>query len=180
MRTVPPNRFDPGVECELPESFFLGPKRPRILIRPQPAKKVRGRGWLYVLVLAAVLLAIVGIWTASQRKPVHEQVSVPGPITMPTPVIIPRFVSPAPRAVLIKLPPPRAQLIRLPEWRVDTERQLLMPSGLKVLGRLRGSLVSTDMLPTNGNEIGDTWIVRDTAWVWLTQPGMTQASWIDP
>src|SRR5215469_11672878 len=48
----------------------------------------------------------------------------------------------APRAVLVKLPPPRAELVRLPEWRLGEERQLLMPSGLKVLGRYKGRLFS--------------------------------------
>jgi hypothetical protein len=81
---------------------------------------------------------------------------------------------------MVKLPVPRAELMRLPEWRVDTERELLMPYGLKVLGHLRGKLSSTAMLPSNGNQLGDTWVVGDTAWVWLTQPGMTSAQWIDP
>jgi hypothetical protein len=132
--------------------------------------------WLFSAV-AVLLLALV-IWSTSQRKPVHEQVSVPEPIATPT-VVIPRE-SAAPRAVLIKLPPPRATLVRLPEWRVDTERELLMPYGLKVSAHLRGSLASTDMLPTNGNEVGHTWVVGDTAWVWLTAPGTARAEWIDP
>jgi hypothetical protein len=184
--TVPPttsrNRFDPGYECELPPSarrFILNRKRPRILARPKPGKKVRGSGWLYLLLLAAVLLGIVGVWTASQRKPVHERVLVPEPITAPTPTIIPRS-STVPRAELVKLPPPRAQLVRLPEWRIGEERLLTMPYGIQTLGTLRGRLLSEDTLPLVGNRLGDTFVVGDTAWVWITQPGATQASWIDP
>jgi hypothetical protein len=82
--------------------------------------------------------------------------------------------------VLVKLPPPRAQLVWVPEWRFNEERQLLMPYGLKVLGRYKGGLEAEWMLPQSGNAIGDTWIVGDTPWVWVTAPGAARADWIDP
>jgi hypothetical protein len=183
MKTVPPTppRFNTdGYECELPESFFVGPRRPRILARPKPASPAtRLPAWL--LAIAAALLFGTLTWISSQRKvePLGNiSRRVTEPVATPT-AVIPRLSTVA-RAELVKLPPPRATLVRLPTWQVDTERELLMPYGLKVSAHLRGSVASTDMLPANGNQLGDTWVVGDTAWVWLTQPGATQASWIDP
>jgi hypothetical protein len=133
--------------------------------------------WLFPMA-ATLLLGALIIWTASQqRKPVHEQVLVPAPIATPTPALISR---PAPRAVIVKLPPPRAFLVRLPHWRIGEERSLLMPYGLSVLGRLRGNLASTDMLPSAGNALGDVWMVGDIAYVWLVAPNSASAQWIDP
>lgn len=86
----------------------------------------------------------------------------------------------APRAELVRLPPPRAQLMRLPEWRIGEERALTMPYGLQVAARLRGKVLSTDMLPMSGNAIGDTWVIGDSAWVWVAAPGASSANWIDP
>ena len=70
--------------------------------------------------------------------------------------------------------------MRLPEWKVGEERQLLLPSSLKVSGRLRGWVASGDMLPQSGNAIGDTWVVGGTPYVWMVAPGAAQADWIDP
>jgi hypothetical protein len=74
------------------------------------------------------------------------------------------FAKPAPRAALVKLPPPRAQLVRVPEWRIGETRPVLMPYNLQVLATFRGQLSSIDMLPSSGNQIGDMWVVADTAW----------------
>jgi len=35
------------------------------------------------------------------------------------------------------------------------------------------------MLPSSSNVVGDTWIVGDTPWVWITAPGAARADWID-
>jgi hypothetical protein len=81
---------------------------------------------------------------------------------------------------LVKLPPPRAQLVRLPEWKLGEEWQLIMPYGLKVLGRYKGRLDAEWMLPAGGNAIGDRWAIGDNLWVWITAPGASNAAWIDP
>jgi hypothetical protein len=86
----------------------------------------------------------------------------------------------APRAELVRLPPPRAQLIRLPEWRIGEERPVMMPYGVEVTARLKGKLPSADMLPASGNAIGDTWVIGDSAWVWVAAPNAGSANWIDP
>jgi hypothetical protein len=124
-------------------------------------------------------MIVVGL-SITHREAERVRLPKSGSQITPSPMPTPHSLSTAPRAILVKLPPPRAQLIRLPQWKVGEERELLMPNGPSVLGRLRGKLASIDMLPSNGNEVGDTWVVGDTAWVWITQPGMTQASWIDP
>jgi hypothetical protein len=56
----------------------------------------------------------------------------------------------------------------------------MMPYGLEVAAQLKGKLPSTDMLPMSGNAIGDTWVVGDSAWVWVAAPGTGSAHWIDP
>jgi hypothetical protein len=55
-----------------------------------------------------------------------------------------------------------------------------MPYNLVVSATYRGRLGSENMLPQNGNLLGDMWVVGDTAWLWLVSPGATTASWTDP
>jgi hypothetical protein len=73
-------------------------------------------------------------------------------------------------------------LLRLPEWKAGQERQLIMPYGLKVTGRLKGQLAGEWLLPASGNQIGDTWLVGEeyVPWVWLTVPGTAAPNWVDP
>jgi hypothetical protein len=65
-------------------------------------------------------------------------------------------------------------------WRVGTSRLLTMPYGLEVHGLLKGSLASTALLPQSGNQLGDTWVVGHTPWVWIVAPGWSQPLWVDP
>jgi hypothetical protein len=138
-------------------------------------------GWLLLLVGVGVIVAVAGLtrWRQGDRESAKTNKAISQTLTSPEPAQTPLRL-PAPRAVLIKLPVPRAQLIRMPEWQVGQERQLLLPSGLKVLGRLRGKLASTDMLPSTGNTLSDTWIVGDNAYVWLCPIGSSAPTWIDP
>jgi hypothetical protein len=55
-----------------------------------------------------------------------------------------------------------------------------MPYGVEVLGLLKGRLASTALLPQSGNQLGDTWVVGHTPWVWIVAPGWSQPLWIDP
>jgi hypothetical protein len=85
------------------------------------------------------------------------------------------------RAVKILVDPaPRAQLVRLPEWQLGTSRILYMPYGTEISATLKGYLGSEALLPQSGNAIGDTWIVGTTPWVWITTPGTTAPTWVDP
>jgi hypothetical protein len=98
------------------------------------------------------------------------------PVAAPTPSgVVP--TSP-PRAQLVKLPTPRATLVALPQWHVGEQRRLLMPYGLEVVGRLRGHSEGELYLPTGGNAIGDTWLVENTPWIWLTVPGTSAPTWV--
>jgi hypothetical protein len=83
------------------------------------------------------------------------------------------------KAQLVKLPPPRAQLIRLPEWKIDESHPVILPYGTEVLAALRGYLGSETQLPRVGH-VGDTWAIGDNLWVWITAPGASNATWIDP
>jgi len=73
------------------------------------------------------------------------------------------YAKAAPRATLVKLPEyaPRAQLLRLPEWKVGETRPVLMPYNLQALATFRGQMPSIDMLPANGNQLGDMWVVAE-------------------
>jgi hypothetical protein len=55
-----------------------------------------------------------------------------------------------------------------------------MPYGVEVRGLLKGSLASTALLPLEGNQLGDTWVVGHTPWVWIVAPGLSQPLWVDP
>jgi hypothetical protein len=175
---------------------FTNPKRP-----PKPggqAPRDRNTLWLAgAIVFAAIILGLaIGPARRQEAQQIAAQSSIaPGasleqPSSAATPTQIaaaplaqrPQLaVAPyAPRAELVRLPPPRAQLIRLAEWRIGEERSVTMPYGLKVAARLRGKLVSSDMLPMFGNAIGDTWVIEDSAWVWVAAPGAGSANWIDP
>jgi len=175
---------------------FTNPKRP-----PNPGAQAPRDGntlWLAgAIVFAAIIL---GLAIGSARRQEAQQISAqastaPGasleqPASAATPSQIaaaplaqrPKLaVAPyAPRAELVRLPPPGAQHIRLPEWRIGEERSVTMPYGLKIAARLKGKLVSTDMLPVSGNSIGDTWVIGDSAWVWVAMPGAGSANWVDP
>jgi hypothetical protein len=76
-----------------------------------------------------------------------------------------------PRAELVRLPPSgRPRLI----WYVGTSRLLTMPYGVEVRGLLKGSLASTALLPQSGNQLGDTWVVGHTPWVFIESPRFYQ------
>ena len=187
---------------------FKRPKRPRTPGRLEPPGG--NILWLAgAIVFGAIILAfaiglvgwhearqLMGDLSAVPSMPVKQPAATAEPTATPTqtgvatlrpglgPTPGPRpglAVAPyAPRAELVKLPPPRAQLIRLPEWRIGEERPVMMPYGLEIVARFRGKLQSTSMLPISGNAIGDTWVVGDSAWVWVAAPGTGSANWIDP
>jgi hypothetical protein len=113
-------------------------------------------------------------------QPALAPVSIPRTAAIPQPALPVQLRTPAPRAALVKLPPPRAALVRLPECQPGTSRLLYMPYRLEVVGQLQGRLSDETLLPQSGNSIGDTWIVGNTPWVWITTPGTTSPQWIDP
>ena len=55
-----------------------------------------------------------------------------------------------------------------------------MPYGIDALTRYKGRLPSENMLPADGNSIGDAWAIGDNIWVWIAAPGAGYATWIDP
>jgi hypothetical protein len=174
---------------------FARPKRFRILGRLEPPDG--NILWLAgAIVFGAIILAlgigIAGRHEMQQLAATQEANSAAAPAQIAVPTRTPtidRKPAPrselaaapyAPRATLVKLPSPRAVLVRLPQWRIREERSLMMPYGLEVAALLKGKLPSTDMLPMSGNAIGDTWVVGDSAWVWVAAPGASNVSWIDP
>jgi hypothetical protein len=184
-------------DTELPDEVrveFTRPRRPSILGRLQPLD--RNTLWLAGAIVSGAIILAVGIGIAGRHETqqltaVQEpnspaaptQIAVLTPSTMdrkPAPRSEVAAVPYAPRATLVKLPPPRAVLVRLPQWRIGEERPVVMPYGLEVAARLKGKLPSTDMLPASGNAIGDTWVIEDSAWVWVAAPGAASANWIDP
>jgi hypothetical protein len=177
-------------DCELPPGVraeLLRPKRARMLGQP-----VKGPHRRPAIVLALVLVAagaVVAFW--SWQRPSVAPAMQPEATPVATPPATPAVQSAAARAwlaaaptvrraELVKLPTPRATLVALPEWRVGEQRRLLMPYGLEVVGRLRGHSEDELYLPASGNAIGDTWLVENTPWIWLTVPGTAAPTWVDP
>ena len=189
---------------------FTRPKRTRIIGRLEPPDRNTlwlAGAFVFGAIILAVAIGLAGRHETRQLMPelsavpgmpVKQPVATPEPISAaaPTQIAVPtlapivdRKPAPkpvlaampyAPRATLVKLPPPRAVLVRLPQWRIGEERPVMMPYGLEVAALLKGKLTSTDMLPMSGNAIGDTWVVGDSAWVWVAAPGASSANWIDP
>jgi hypothetical protein len=174
---------------------FTRPKRTRIIGRLEPPD--RNTLWLagafvFGAIILAVAIGLAGRHEAQHLAAMQEANSAAAPTQIAVPTLAPivdRKPAPkpvlaampyAPRATLVKLPPPRAVLVRLPQWRIGEERPVMMPYGLEVAALLKGKLTSTDMLPMSGNAIGDTWVVGDSAWVWVAAPGASSANWIDP
>jgi hypothetical protein len=174
---------------------FARPKLSRALCRLAPPD--RNILWLAGAIVFGAIILAVGIGVAgrheTQQLPAtHEPNSAAAPTQIAVPTLAPTIdrkpaprsefaVTPyAPRATLVKLPPPRAVLVRLPQWHIGQERPVMMPYGLEIEARLKGKLPSTDMLPASGNAIGDTWVVGDSAWVWVAAPDTGSANWIDP
>jgi hypothetical protein len=143
-------------------------------------------------IILAVGIGVAGRHETQQLAATQEPNSAAAPTQIATPTLastIDRKPAPkselaaapyAPRATLVKLPPLRAVLVRLPQWRIGEERPVMMPYGLEVAALLKGKLLSTDMLPMSGNAIGDTWVIGDSAWVWVAAPSAASANWIDP
>ena len=189
---------------------FTRPKRTRIVGRLEPPDGNTlwlAGAFVFGAIILAVAIGLAGRHEAQQLVsdvsavpgiPVKQAAATPEPVSAATPTqtavttLTPTLgpmrgprselaVAPyVPRAELVRLPPPRAQPIRLPEWRVGEERPVIMPYGLEVAARLKGKLLSTDMLPMSGNAIGDTWVIGDSAWEWVAMPGAGSANWVDP
>ena len=185
-------------ETVLPDEVrveFARPKRTTILGRLEPPDG--NILWLAGAIVFGAFILALGIGVASRHE-TQQRVATqePNSAAAPTQIAVPTLASTidqkkaprselaatphAPRATLVKLPPPRAVLVRLPQWRIGEERPVMMPYGLEVAALLKGKLPSTDMLPMSGNAIGDTWVVGDSAWVWVAAPGTGSANWIDP
>jgi hypothetical protein len=146
--------------------------------------------WLALAALVAAAL-LAGPLTLLRRPASVETRSVaPTPIpTAPRAELTLR--PPTPRAELVRLPAPRAELVRasgarraelisLPGWHVGNSKLMLLPDGMEVRGTLRGALCDASQLPASGNQIGDTWLVGTTTWLWLTVPGTAAPQWVDP
>jgi hypothetical protein len=156
-------------ECELPPRVrreFKG----RFFSR-EPRKKERS--WVLIGALGVFGLAATLGYLAHSP----QEADKPAPATIQAPPIL--EWKGAPRAQLVKSLAPRAQLVALPVWQVGEARQLQMPYGLKILGRLRGFVLDQSQLPA-GASIGDTYLVAGVPWVWLTVPGTSAPTWVDP
>jgi hypothetical protein len=198
-------RYDAGFDCELPPDVrteLVAPKRPRILGRKTPATLKSAVNWpLYLaLLIAALIVGSVALsWRQEktvERAKTNQAISQPTPAPQPTlspspgpgeaqtssagNPLAPRavLVQRVPRATLVKPPVPRAQSTSdLPPPVQGQQYLATMPYGLEVLATYRGQLPSEDMLPSSGNQLGDTWVVAGTPWVWIWAPGAARADW---
>jgi hypothetical protein len=59
-------------------------------------------------------------------------------------------------------------------------RSMRMPDGQLVAINYQGRLPSTAALPPEGRLLGEQWFVGHTPWIWMTRPGASFPSWVDP
>jgi hypothetical protein len=76
-------------------------------------------------------------------------------------------------------------LLRLPSFtaiapeHIDETHRITMPYGMEVSATLRGFLENENQLPQVGH-IGDMYVVGHMPWIWVTVPGTTAPTWVDP
>ena len=59
-------------------------------------------------------------------------------------------------------------------------QSIRMPDGSFIGVRYMGELPSSASLPAQGDFIGQEYSVGTTSWIWMTRPGATTPSWVDP
>jgi hypothetical protein len=59
-------------------------------------------------------------------------------------------------------------------------QSIQMPDGSFIGVRYMGELSNSAALPAHGDFIGQEYSVGSTSWIWMTRPGMTTPSWVDP
>ena len=199
------SRFKPGYDCPLPDdalSELLGKRLPQRATERLPAVWRRVLYLLAWLAVPVVLVALLGVvLTGLHDKPATQNsatIQAPSGQPTPTPAAQALAVHPPavaehpillPRAQLVKPPVPRAQLVRLPRAHtqlvaltpdhLDESHRITMPYNVEVLATLRGFLENENQLPRVGH-IGDMYVVMDTPWIWVTVPGTTAPTWVDP
>ena len=162
---------------------FTRPQRPHTLGRLEfPDRNIL---WLagaivFGAMIVALAIGLPGRHETQQTAAMPEPTSTARPAQIASPPPTPALAATGRPALATAATAPQAVLVRLPQWRIGEERPVMMPYGLEVAARLKGRLPSTDMLPVSGNAIGDTWVVGDSAWVWVAAPGASSANWIDP
>jgi hypothetical protein len=173
-------KVTPEFDCQLPPEVraeLLRPRRARMLTeppRPKPAKRAIAPAFGYLLLLLAAIAIASLTFHPAPLVAVH-----PTPTAQPTPTVHPT-VAPQKVAPCAQPAVPRATLVALPEWRVGEARAMRMPYGLDVVGRLKGHAEDELYLPLAGNRIGDTYLVENRPWIWITVPGTTAPAWVDP
>jgi hypothetical protein len=71
------------------------------------------------------------------------------------------------------------QLVEIAPEHIDETHTITMPYGTVVRATLRGFLENENQLPRVGH-IGDMYVVGTTHWIFITVPGTSTPTWVDP
>jgi hypothetical protein len=149
-----------------PPRQTIPPLPPIIPTGAKPAQSAprSGSGGWWLLAVIVGFLILVG------HLPKRLQ---PATIMSPQPwVEVRRALPVAPRAL-----PVTAQVSSVPTgwW-----QSIRMPDGSFIGVRYQGELASSAALPPQGHFIGEEYSVGTTSWIWMTRPGASLPSWVDP
>ena len=151
----------------VPSPTLVSPPLPPVMppvARPAQSAPRSGSGGWWLLAVIVGFLILVG------HLPKRLQ---PATIMSPQPwVEVRRALPVAPRAL-----PVTAQVSSVPTgwW-----QSIRMPDGSFIGVRYQGELASSAALPPQGHFIGEEYSVGTTSWIWMTRPGASLPSWVDP
>jgi hypothetical protein len=123
--------------------------------------------WLLLAALIGLplLLARLSDNTQPQPRPVEVRRALPA-------VEVRRALAAVPRALPVAS---AVSTVSNAEW-----QPIRMPDGSIVQASYQGELPSSAALPARGRFIGEEWSTGNMSWIWMTPPGASFPSWVDP
>jgi hypothetical protein len=173
-----------------PVSKALTPHSPpRPFVMPPVAKPVQrasrsGSGiWLLLALLLGFPILIgqlpqaVSTLRTLSGRPVDDTQPQSRPVevrrALPVPVEVRRALPAVPRALPVTS---QASTVSNTGW----WQSIRMPDGSIIWVRYQGELPYSAALPAQGDFIGQEYSVGNTSWIWMTRPGASSPSWVDP
>jgi hypothetical protein len=187
-QTFPRRTFDDQFDCVPPSDAFKAYRKSAP--PPPPSRKVvhtppasAKREWRGALIIGTIAIVALLYAVSHQRAPSlpalpTESRSVPVPVPAPSSVEVRRALSVEVRRALPAVP--RALPVTSAVSPVANWQQIRFLDGTTVWASYQGELSSSAALPPQGRFIGEEWSTGNTSWIWMTPPGASFPSWVDP